>query len=145
MESHKLSLRVEKLEAFLRFLSSARAEIRYSSMPAEALLRNHSEGICFFSHVTGGNSGTSFADSWNSAVAEYAACEGFGKKDMELLREFGAGLGATDTEGQVAHFRLYENLTSSALDEAKEERRRKAKLYKMLGLFGGTAAAILLC
>jgi stage III sporulation protein AB len=145
MESHKLAVRAEKLEAFLRFLSSARAEIRYSSMPVESILLTHGEGISFFSYLHGVTADGAWSDAWNDAVTKHAKDEGFFPKDLELLKGFGAGFGSSDTEGQLAHFSLYENLAASALDEAKKERDRKSKLYLMLGIFGGTAAAILLC
>ena len=145
MESHKLAVRVEKLEAFLRFLSSARAEIRYSSMPVESILQAHGEGISFFSCLQGVTAGSSWNEAWDNAVSHHAREEGFFQKDLELLKGFGAGFGSSDTEGQLAHFSLYETLAASALNEAKEERNRKSKLYLMLGVFGGLAAAILLC
>ncbi len=145
MESHKLSLRVEKLESFLHFLSAAKSEIRFSALPVAGILQKHSEGIEFFWLIPDGTSGDDWAKSWNGAVLAGAVHEGFSQKDLELLTGFGEGFGTSDTEGQIAHFSLYENLTSSALREAREERNRKSKLYRMLGIFGGTAAAILLC
>lgn len=144
MESHKLTLRVEKLELFVRFLSSARAEIRYSSMPVESILQAHGEGISFFSRLRDVSVG-SWNSAWREAVAKHAKNEGFAPKDLEMLEGFGAGFGASDTDGQLAHFGLYETLATSALKEAREERDRKSKLYLMLGIFGGMAAAILLC
>ncbi len=145
MESHKLAVRVEKLEAFVRFLSSARAEIRYSSMPVESVLQAHGEGISFFSGLRGAPAGRNWNEAWDEAVSQHAREEGFSPKDLELLKGFGAGFGASDTEGQLAHFSLYETLAASSLKEAREQRDRKSKLYLMLGVFGGMAAAILLC
>lgn len=145
MESHKLTVRVEKLESFLRFLSSAQAEIKYSSMPVESVLQAHGGGISFFSCLRGVSAGGSWNEAWNDAVTRHAREEGFFQKDLELLKGFGTGFGSSNTEGQIAHFSLYKTLTASALNEAKEERDRKSKLYLMLGIFGGLAAAILLC
>ena len=145
MESHKLTVRVEKLEAFMRFLSSSRAEIQYSSMPVESILQAHGEGIAFFTFLQGASGCGSWQNMWSSAVFEHARNEGFAKKDLDLLNGFGTGFGASDTESQVAHFTLYETLTASAVNEARAERDRKSKLYLLLGVFGGMAAAILLC
>lgn len=145
MESHKLSVRVEKLEAFLRFLSAAKTEIRFSSMPVESIIRRHGDGISFFSYIKDVNSNGDWVGAWNEAVNKCAMAEGFFRKDLELLEGFGAGFGASDTDGQISHFSLYANLTTAALNDAKEERNRKSKLYLMLGIFGGMAAAILLC
>ena len=145
MESHKLTMRVEKLEAFLRLLCSSRDEIRYSSMPVESILKRHGEGISFFSGLQGAGGSGNWKEMWQQAVTEHAAGEGFSRKDLDLLKGFGTGFGSSDTESQVAHFKLYETLTASAVSEARAERDRKSKLYLMLGIFGGMAAAILLC
>jgi stage III sporulation protein AB len=145
VESHKLVVRVEKLEAFLRFLSAAKTEIRFSSMPVESIVRRHGGGISFFSDIPDAASGENWAGAWNNAVEKRALDEGFFRRDVELLKGFGAGFGASDTDGQLSHCSLYADLTAAALNDAKEERNRKAKLYQMLGLFAGMAAAILLC
>lgn len=145
MESHKLSVRVEKLEAFLRFLTSAQTEIRYSSMPVDAILQAHGGEISFFSRLRASAANGSWGSAWNDAVGCHAREEGFSEKDLALLKGFGSGFGASDSEGQAAHFGLYKTLTASALDEARRDRDRKSKLYLMLGVFGGMAAAILLC
>lgn len=145
MESHRLAVRVEKLEAFLRFLTAAKAEIRYSSMPVESIVRRHGEGLSFFGGIREGSSGGDWSGAWSEAVSKRAASEGFSRADVELLQGFGAGFGASDTDGQLSHFSLYEDLTATALSAAREERGRKSKLYQMLGIFSGMAAAILLC
>ncbi len=89
--------------------------------------------------------GADWGLAWKSAVLEDAAREGFSKKDVSLLLNFGAGFGTSDTQGQLSHFSLYSELAAQALKSAKEERDRKSKLYRMLGVSGGVAAAILLC
>lgn len=144
MESHRLCLRVEKLEAFLRFLSAAKTEIRYSSLPVESVLRKHGGEFSFFP-LSAEDGSDGWGKAWSEAVKAGAGNEGFSRKDIELLEGFGAGFGASDTQGQIAHFSLYENLVSAALEEAKKERDGKSKLYRMLGVCGGAAAAILLC
>lgn len=146
MESRRLSLRVEKLERFLRFLNAAATEIRYSAMPVEKILRKHGSGLDFLAQCAQACSGgMDCSAQWRRAVDEKARSEGFAKGDMDLLRGFGEGFGTTDTDGQISHFRLYADLTASRLENAKEERGRKSKLYLMLGIFAGVTAALLLC
>jgi stage III sporulation protein AB len=146
MESHKLSVRVEKLEKFLRFLTSAKTEIRYSSMPVESIVQKYGEGLSFLADCAKRNSGgQGWPSAWNESVASRAAGEGFSKKDLDLLYGFGGGFGATDTEGQLSHISLYLGLTAEALKSAKEEREKKSRLYQMLGTFAGIASALLLC
>ena len=146
MESHRLTVRVRKLEAFLRFLSSAKTEIRYSAMPVAGIVEKHGGELSFLSACAERCAdGEDWPAAWSAAVNEKAGIEGFFSKDLELLRGFGADFGASDTEGQLSHCSLYADLTAAALEGAKEDRNRKSKLYQMLGIFAGMAAALLLC
>ncbi len=146
MESRKLSVRVEKLTDFLRFLSAAKTEIRYSSIPVWSVVEKHGQGLSFLGLCSEKSArGDGWREAWESSVREEAAAEGFSKSDLELLNGFGAGFGSSDTEGQLAHFSLYAGLTAEALEKAKEDQSRKSKLYLMLGSFGGIVAALLLC
>lgn len=145
-ESRKLSLRVKKLESFLRFLEAAQTEIRFSGMPVQRILREHNMGLQFLACCAercGG--GQNFCSAWNASVADRAGTEGFFAADRELLVGFGGGFGATDTEGQLSHCALYSTLVQSNLEAAKEEKNRKSRLYQTLGVFAGLAATLLFC
>lgn len=144
-ESHKLALRVEKLESFLRFLEAAQTEIRYSGLSVERILRKHGMGLRFLVDCAGRcESGKAFGTAWREAVNR-ADREGFAAADRELLLGFGDGFGATDTDGQLSHCALYSSLTESSLRAAKEERKRKSRLYQALGVFAGLAATLFFC
>ena len=146
MESRKLSVRVEKLEAFLRFLSAAKTEVRYSAVPVQQILQRHGEGLSFLRDCTADCAGgEGFAEAWRRAVGSRAGAEGFSARDGELLLLFGDGFGASDTDGQISHLELYSGLFGEALDRAREDRDRKSKLYLTLGIFAGLSAALLLC
>ena len=64
--------------------------------------------------------------------------------DLELYLNFVAGLGVTDTQGQLEHIGLYTSLLEPRLLQAREEAGQKAKISVALGLFAGTALALLL-
>ena len=143
-ESRKLSLREQELERFLRFLSNARTEIRYASMPVEELVRRHGEGLALWRPCMDAlEAGEGFSRAWNDGV-RVSKGMGLTGKDRALLMSFGEGLGTTDLEGQMAHCDLYEGLIRCALEEAKGEKEKKGKLYQMLGVSAGLAAALLL-
>ena len=143
-ESHKLSLRVTELEKFLRFVSSARTEIRYTALPVEELIRRHGGELALWKPCMESlEQGKSFSEAWNDGVRNSGKM-GLTGRDRELLENFGSGLGVTDIEGQLAHCGLYEELTKKGLEEAKEEKGKKARLYQMLGFSAGLAAALLL-
>ncbi|MFU0833309.1 MAG: Stage III sporulation protein AB [Oscillospiraceae bacterium] len=145
-ESHKLSVRVDSLELFLRFLSAAKTEIRYSAVPVVQVIKRHSAGFQFLEECANNcEQGGSFADAWRYTVIHYAKNDGFAANDIKLLLSFGEGFGASDTDGQIAHLQLYSELFATSLKSARDERNRKSKLYLMLGIFAGLSSALLLC
>lgn len=142
MESHRLALRVERLESFLKFLSAAQTEIRFSARPVDQIVRRYGNELPFLKACANCfENGTDFFTAWQHGVNHSGLCD----KDKELFNGFGRSFGTSDTEGQISHCALYYELTSLSLKEAKEEKDRKSKLYQMFGIFSGMAAALLLC
>lgn len=146
MESHKLAVRVEQLEAFLRFLSRAQTEIRFAALPVEQIVQRHGEEIPFL-RICADNcvQGKPFSAAWEESVKRGTNDRGFLPGDVELLRSFGLGFGASDVEGQLSHCALYTELIGERLKNAREEKDKKSKLYQTLGTFAGIAAALVLC
>ncbi|WP_243577975.1 stage III sporulation protein AB [Clostridium minihomine] len=145
MESHKLGRRVKELEAFFSFLSSARAEIRYSAMPVERIVEKHGKNQKFLALCSQYcRQGETFPQAWEHGIQDGMTATGLKAQDLDYIRDFGRGFGMTDLEGQLAHCQLYLGFISNALTEAREEKEKKARLYCMLGLFGGIAAALVL-
>ena len=139
-------MRVEQLEAFLRFLSAAQTEIRFAALPVEQIVQRHG-GEMEFLKICGESckSGGSFLSAWNNGVRSGTKGRGLIAGDIGLLQGFGEGFGASDTEGQLSHCTLYSELISESLKNAREEKKRKSKLYQTLGVFSGMTAALLLC
>lgn len=145
-ESHKLSVRVEHLESFLRFLSAAKTEIRYSAVPVVQVIERHGSELHFLKEcVKRCNDGEGFSQAWKNAVLGNKKSDGFAAHDAELLLSFGEGFGTSDTDGQLSHMELYSGLFRSNLKSAREDRNRKSKLYLTLGVFAGLSSALLLC
>jgi stage III sporulation protein AB len=146
MESHRLAMRVYQLESFLRFLSAAQTEIRFSGLPVEQIIKKHGKDLKFLKICSENfETGSGFISAWESSVNTAAKREGFNDQDIALLHNFGNGFGASDLDGQLSHCALYYELVTDELKGAKEDRTRKAKLYQMLGVFSGMAVALLLC
>lgn len=145
MESRKLYIRVEQLEAFLRFLSAAQTEIRFAALPVEEIVQRHCNDVDFLKLCSREcNKGKSFLSAWEEGVRLGTKGCGFTKSDMSLFYRFGEGFGASDTEGQLCHCNLYSELIGVNLKNARDEKQRKSKLYQVLGVFSGIAAALLL-
>lgn len=66
------------------------------------------------------------------------------KEDKSLIIEFGRLLGTADIDGELSHIGLYKELIETNIDNSKEELNQKSKLFKLLGLFSGIAAALLI-
>lgn len=146
MESHRLTDRVEQLEAFLRFLSAAQTEIRFAALPVEQIVQRHGREMEFL-RICAANcrQGSHFSEVWNASVKSGTKGRGLIAGDIELLHSFGQGFGASDVDGQLSHCTLYSELISSNLKNAREEKIRKSRLYQVLGIFSGMAAALVLC
>lgn len=65
-------------------------------------------------------------------------------KDQKLFLEWVAGLGSTDTEGQLSHINLFLSRLEQNLREAAQDRAVKSRLYVSLGFCGGLSLCILL-
>ena len=68
----------------------------------------------------------------------------FAKKDATAIREFFAGLGVSDLAGQQKHCEAYARRLARLQDEAEGEYKSKSRLYRVLGVFGGICAAVVL-
>ncbi len=146
MESHKLAVRVQQLEAFLQFICIAETEIRFSAIPVEQIVQRHGTELKFLQTCADDcESGVDFFTAWQNSIKFCAKNEGFSESDLGLLKRFGMGFGASDTEGQISHCKLYYQLILNSLKGAREDKTKKAKLYQMFGVFSGMAAAFLLC
>ncbi len=66
------------------------------------------------------------------------------KDDLLTISEFFAELGSGETESEVKRCEMYSSILKSCYKKAYEEYAEKSKLYKMLGLFGGLAVAIII-
>lgn len=60
-----------------------------------------------------------------------------------MLLDLGKGLGISDLGGQLSHLKLNGELTKLRLEEARECKVKKGKLYQMLGLSLGITTALL--
>ena len=145
-----LNRRAAALDAMEKLVARIASQIRYTAAPVGELMLSASRTAEFrplrFLEAVGSAMETEgdFPRLWAEAVSrEGGACR-FATQDEELLREFGKGLGASDTEGQTAHCRLYGELFSRQAEAARREVANKGKLYIMLGLAGGLGLSLLL-
>ena len=145
IESYKLSLRVEQLERFLRFVTTVQSEIQFSSIPVRQLIAKHREDMKLleFCHQYCEEQ-QDFPSAWRQATVKGTKGCGLQKKDVQMISDFGIALGSTDLAGQAAHCQLTAQLLENQLEMARQEKGKKAKLYSMLGIFFGVAMALVI-
>lgn len=145
--SRRLITKTKFFEQMLSLISNISTQIRYSSDALSVLLSRQENELtksltenCII-HI---ENGESFADGFCNEVDNLPASYGLKADDKELLKEFGRGLGVTDVEGQLAHCGLYKEIFTRRLNEVKEDRDKKVKLYRSLGIFAGISLALLI-
>ena len=147
LQSKRLTARTLFFEEYQKFLSELTLQIRYDSSSLERILEKFSDyrrlapvlRICS-EKIQEGNS---FFESWRQGVGKLSKDNGLLKGDIELLLDLGKGLGISDLEGQLSHLKLNSELTKLRLEEARECKVKKGKLYQMLGLSLGITTALL--
>ena len=126
----------------------AETTIRYCAAPLSSLVSQAAESYPELPFLRGCEkglrTGRDFPAAWQHGIKTCEKGQGLKKEDFDLLFSFGKGLGVTDVEGQVAHCALYLELTEERYLQAKEEKGKKGKLYFMLGVLSGIAAALFL-
>lgn len=143
--SKSLYRRKDFLSSFLIFLNHLATNIRYNSddIFTLAALCADMEELDNFKSITSDRS-ASFTAAWNKAVLTIPKAYSLKKSDISLLKDFGSELGKTDVEGQLKHIELYKVMFKKQLADAENEITKKSKLYKTMGFFVGTAAALVM-
>ncbi len=139
--SLRLKFRFEFLSSFKGFMSNLETNIRFSSRDIFELIKASAP-----ENISGifGDERTEFYTYWENTIKNIPSRYALKKEDLNLLAQFGHMLGTTDIEGQLNHISLYKELIETNIENSKKELNEKSRLYKLLGLFAGIAAALLL-
>ena len=137
--ARRLTTRRRFFREFSAFLTALKTSLRYRNEDIFTLVSR--SGTLFA--IVKNNGSLPFEAAWKSAVADFPKRWCLNTGDMTLLYDFGAGLGKTDYEGQLAHIEWYAAACEKRRQEADGDVRQKARLYKALGMFAGVSAAIL--
>ena len=147
--AHRLRRQVVFLETCDRLLQALWQEMNNTAQPMSDLWRRlaQSEGLRTFSLVrdTAAALETSpFAVAFGAAVERAADAGAILPATREILLAFGEGCGHTDLEGQHAHIAYYRTQLAAQQEEARRRYREQGRVYRVLGLTGGVALALLL-
>lgn len=145
LEAYKLRLRVEYLEHFLQFILAVQTEIQFSAFPVRQLVARHRGELRLLDLCdTYCSQGEEFPQAWQRAAIQGTKGNGLTKKEIQLMADFGARLGSTGVAGQLSHCEMAAQLFRTQIEEARQDKGKKSKLYAMLGIFSGTAMALVI-
>ena len=142
-KSSGLSKRVRQLELFVGTLGLISTEIRYFASPTDVIvgkidaLGEYKElrvfGICKMKLPKLRD----FSRAWEDALNEAKQYLSLADSDYEALLWFGKVLGTTDVEGEIANCEHYGALLRQRLELAREDKKKRGKMYSSLGVLTG--------
>ena len=149
MASHRLSMRVAFLNQYIKFMSFCETQIRFSAIPIIEILKRQQDSPYISSFIKNCikkmETNVAFPKAWVEATNEISKDTGLTTEDINLIKDFGISLGESDIEGQISHCRLNIKLMNDVLDSAIEDKKKKGRIYIMLGLFSGVAIVLAMC
>ena len=135
-ESVKLRMRVRELTALSEAFSMMKSAVSYSSGDMRHLLHVCREN----KFIAGISEEHDPVTAWKCAANRFFSHAA----DKVFAESFIDGFGKSDVNGTVAHIALFEDKLRQRLQKAEREVAEKGRLYTVLGVFFGTAAALLL-
>lgn len=146
--SGRIKTKVSLFEELSVFISQLKIRIRFSGDTIGELLENAGGTDLLKEHFNTTlrlmEQGESFALAWNTASEKTASAYYLTADDKKLLIQLGGGLGISDTQGQITHLELCSRLIGTRLEILRNEAGNKMKVYRLLGVLGGVAAAVML-
>ena len=146
--SGRLKTKVRFFEELSIFISQLKIKIRFSGDTVQELLANAGGVYLLKEHLNMTlclmEQGESFVSAWNTASEKTASVYYLAADDKNLLMQFGIGLGISDVQGQITHLELCSKLIGTRLEIMRSEAGNKMKVYRLLGVLGGVAAAVML-
>ena len=88
--------------------------------------------------------GITASEAWEAAVQDFFPGTALNKQDLQILKRFGAPLGASDKEDQAKHIELTKSQLKLAAQQAELLSRKHALVYKYLGFLGGLLLVLIL-
>jgi len=84
------------------------------------------------------------ADAWQTSVRASWGRTAMKESEQDIVLQLGHSLGASDRLDQIKHLRLAMNQLQCEEENAAEEERRYAKMWRSLGMLGGALVVILM-
>ncbi|MEW6621674.1 MAG: stage III sporulation protein SpoIIIAB [Bacillota bacterium] len=140
---------VRKLRTSLKMLET---EIAYSmNLLPEALRKVGSKLVNpisilydYSADTLSKNTGKTMELIWRDALNKLKVDSSLKDEELEILADFGSGLGISDREEQLKNLRFVQEQLKIIEINAEDERQRHAKIYQTLGVLIGLALSLIL-
>ena len=142
--SLKLLRRSSNLVSVIEVINRIRTYISFGGYEIMRVVAESFASAPDFSAFTDYETSDDFQEWWKNCVSELSTTTALNNNDKELMLRFGAGLGVTDIQGQLANCDLYIGLFSECLDKSKEMERKNVKLYRILGFSMGCMVTLIM-
>ncbi len=147
LKSNQLKNRVDFYDKYIMFITHIKVSVSFSADILEEILQKadmpYFDLYCarIFENL---NNGDPFYDSWCGALGTLNKDGFLDIKDLNLIKDFGKGLGTSDISGQISCCELAAAKAEAAYKAYKEEYKNKSKLYKILGAAAGVAVGLMM-
>lgn len=150
--ANKYKLRPLQLRALRSMLNLLEAEIVYASTPLplalEKVARHASAPLNSLflkarEELLAGD-GLTAGEAWLKAVDSMQGTMHLDEEDLNILREFGAGLGGSDKEEQIKNLQLTKELLKQQEWKADERRNKNERMWRTMGFLTGMAIVLIL-
>ncbi len=146
-----LQRRREELLAFLFALQCIEIEIRYAGNPLPLALaaagKQAGGQVGEFFMATGQRlaaaKGQVIADIWRQTLEAWEATLALNQEDLELLHQFGLGLGVSGVEDQMKRIGLTVQQLNKRINQAEENLAKMGKVWTSLGWGTGLVVVLL--
>ncbi|GIP32262.1 stage III sporulation protein SpoIIIAB [Paenibacillus sp. J2TS4] len=151
-QSLQLSRRPKQIRELIQLLQRLETEIVYGSTPlSDALLSSCkplSEPVAAMFRQAADHlnrpTGKTTEESWRKAIDGGWKDTAMKAAERDILHQLGCSLGITDKEDQLKHLRLAVNHLLAEEDNAAEDQKKYATMWKSLGALAGALIVILM-
>lgn len=144
--------RIKQISAFIYSVKLMEAEMNYSRNYILDILKklSYNNEPCisnFFKKISEEiqkNNGKDFSAIWNDSIYDSFSSSSFSTIDLKLINDLGKSIGKMDLENQQKIFTYFYKRLELQLEDAVNEKTKKSRVYKNLGIAAGVMIVVVL-
>lgn len=143
----RLKSRIVLLESYLVFLKEVEIKVRFGQCSIEEILSSdyENEVLNFIlqdcrKHL---HTASRFSTVWIKTLSQVQNKGKLSQQEFLLFKAF-ADFGTSDVEGELSRLEMHRQKVTQQYEALLKEYADKGKLYRTLGIFGGTALGLII-